>query len=360
LDVWFDKHLKSGADWDDALEEQIRSNDHMVIVLSETSAASDNVKNEMRFAMDLGKRIHPILYKPCSVPLSMRRMHYIDFTNMDYDLAVKRLVDDINGEPMKEGSTSASHGKKKKHIWKPIVLSIIGAMAIGIGVWKLWPSNDQSPEEVVKTATNEKEELIEPGLNEGQNPEEAITPPPAISINTNWDTRKYKSKYDRSKISQEMKEPEVWQMVFNDKDHLFEGLLYYLERYGRDGLNTRFALQLFMEQFDKFGYVMYEDSKSSEGPFFKPYIVPEISGNELRMKVGIVDRTPQFIDIVIGVRDQVSPIYNGIHFIHDDTSLTGDSLDKDQMAVIAAEDLSGKQLMFGGNLWFKIKYRDYK
>ncbi|NNF82525.1 MAG: toll/interleukin-1 receptor domain-containing protein [Flavobacteriaceae bacterium] len=160
IDVWFDYHLLSGEDWDDALEDQIKACDHMIIVLSETSAASDNVKNEMRFALDHGKHIHPILYEPCSVPLSMRRMHYIDFVKMGYDTGVSRLVTDIKKRAgMKvEIKKKPTRGKKKKTIIA--VIGVIVLVAAAILSWQFWPDSngiDKNPP-VVTTVNWDKVE----------------------------------------------------------------------------------------------------------------------------------------------------------------------------------------------------------
>lgn len=484
VDVWFDKHLKSGADWDDALEEQIRSNDHMVIVLSETSAASDNVKNEMRFALDHGKRIHPILYKPCSVPLSMRRMHYVDFTSIEYEDAVRMLVSDINGEPMKEGGTLKTF--KKKSPWKPIVFGILGALAIGIGVWQLWPSVDnelETTDPIIKTETQEPianiddsgwrkimnstdpydysnyvkaygddERHMNDAINKLQdlfkdegsiilrredistqftklifkdnsgnyfynkNLDDANNDWPVrgdmlvaqkqmsvldpktsdvygrvmlmpgdfvqyvevmvenssdvmirfyfnkevIPLDPNWDTRVYKSKYNRSKIPQDMKENDVWNMVSKDKENLFEGLLYYFERYGNDSQYRDIAWNLIIKQFDKEGYAMYEEPSTGEGPFFKPYMFLDHDGDNYLIVTKLTDRQPKFGDFVIGTRNRATLIYDGIFGVHETSEMIG-SLAKDQMAMIIVEDLSQNEIIKGrgNNLYFKIKYRDY-
>lgn len=166
LTVWFDINLVSGQDWDDALEEQIKGSDHMIIVLSKTSVASDNVKNEMRFAMDHGKQIHPILIEECSVPLSMRRMHYIDFLNLDYDQAINKLVDDINSysadpnaKPIvakqEVENNSIPQPNKLGNIKTPILALLI--LAIGsLLAWQFWPLESKDIDVIVPEAPYQK------------------------------------------------------------------------------------------------------------------------------------------------------------------------------------------------------------
>ena len=94
-DVWFDKNIRTGEQWDNTLEEQIKTADVFVIVMSKTSVASNNVKDEMSYAKSLGKIILPILIEPCEVPMRLARHQFIDFTQ-DFNWAVSKLLEDID------------------------------------------------------------------------------------------------------------------------------------------------------------------------------------------------------------------------------------------------------------------------
>jgi|GEM_PF-7109839 len=129
VNAWYDRELLSGEEWDDALEKQIIANDHLIIVLSESSVASDNVKNEMRYALDLGKDIHPVLIEECSVPLSMRRMHYIDFQALGYNNGIKQLMEDIKNKQAqrkKEGASKKKGGRSKSKLFLLVLLLAAG------------------------------------------------------------------------------------------------------------------------------------------------------------------------------------------------------------------------------------------
>lgn len=97
IDVWFDKHLRTGGDWDDRLEEEINKADHMIIIWSKRSVKSENVKNEISFAKRSNTTFHPIKIEECETPISMARQHYRDFIR-DFDNGVIRLVEDLNYE----------------------------------------------------------------------------------------------------------------------------------------------------------------------------------------------------------------------------------------------------------------------
>lgn len=96
FDIWFDKNIKSGSDWDDTIEEQLKLADAIVLVLSKTSVASDNVKDEMSYAMELQTPIIPIKIEECSVPMRMARKQHIDFTRLGQDAGFEKLVRDLN------------------------------------------------------------------------------------------------------------------------------------------------------------------------------------------------------------------------------------------------------------------------
>ncbi len=96
LIVWYDKHIKSGHDWDDVLEKEILQADYMILVLSKTSVKSKNVKDELSFAEQHGVAVHPIRIEECHLPLRMSRMQFVEFS--DYDTGISRLLKDLEWE----------------------------------------------------------------------------------------------------------------------------------------------------------------------------------------------------------------------------------------------------------------------
>jgi hypothetical protein len=96
FDVWFDKNIRTGNEWDNTIEREIKNADAMVLILSDTSVQSDNVKDEMSYAMQLSKNVIPIKIEECDVPMRLARKQFIDFTQTGLDKGVNRLVDDIS------------------------------------------------------------------------------------------------------------------------------------------------------------------------------------------------------------------------------------------------------------------------
>jgi len=96
LNVWLDQlDILPGEPYDIAIEKALKQSDCMLIVLSTTSTASENVLNEIDYAKNRGKRIIPLLINDCEVPLSLVRKQRIDFTK-DYNTAFQQLVKTLN------------------------------------------------------------------------------------------------------------------------------------------------------------------------------------------------------------------------------------------------------------------------
>jgi hypothetical protein len=98
VDLWLDQlDIPGGVQWDRAIEEALASCSGVLVILSPSSVASPNVMDEVSFALERSKRVFPIVYRDCTVPLRLARIQRIDFTR-DYGEAVERLLKDL-GNP---------------------------------------------------------------------------------------------------------------------------------------------------------------------------------------------------------------------------------------------------------------------
>ncbi len=88
--VWLDQlDIPTGARWDNELEKALEECEIFMLILTPAAIGSENVKDEIGYAIDNNKRILPILLENCNVPLRLRRFQYVDFTTMSYDEGVK-------------------------------------------------------------------------------------------------------------------------------------------------------------------------------------------------------------------------------------------------------------------------------
>ena len=87
--VWIDQlDIEPGTPWDRAVEEALTNSPRMLVILSPVSVNSDNVRDEVSFALSRQKRVIPVLYRDCEVPFRLARLQHIDF-RPDYGRALK-------------------------------------------------------------------------------------------------------------------------------------------------------------------------------------------------------------------------------------------------------------------------------
>ncbi|MDB5499855.1 MAG: hypothetical protein JWP28_3886 [Phenylobacterium sp.] len=92
VSVWVDQYdIRPSQHWDRAVETAVRGCQGMIVILSPRSTASPNVADEVSVAIDGGKEVIPILIEPCTLPLRMTRMQFID-ASKDRDGAVRRCL----------------------------------------------------------------------------------------------------------------------------------------------------------------------------------------------------------------------------------------------------------------------------
>jgi hypothetical protein len=93
--VWVDQlDIRPSEHWDRAVERAVRDCRGLVVILSPHSAASDNVADEISFAIDSGKPILPVMIERCTPPLRITRMHMIDAT-INYEGALQQCLAEI-------------------------------------------------------------------------------------------------------------------------------------------------------------------------------------------------------------------------------------------------------------------------
>jgi hypothetical protein len=104
-DIWLDQlDIKSGSRWDLSVETALKDSSKLLIILSPASVSSNNVMDEVSFALEEGKTVIPILFKSCEIPFRLRRLQHADFTK-NYDEALANVLQALN-----LGKTNAIHG----------------------------------------------------------------------------------------------------------------------------------------------------------------------------------------------------------------------------------------------------------
>jgi hypothetical protein len=158
--VWLDQlDIQPGRPWDNAIEDALMGAPQMLIVLSPSSAKSDNVRNEISFALDQGKIIVPVLYKDCVVPLRLQRSQRIDF-RADYATGLAHLLEHLRvAQPDPAVLQRAAEGDAQRQ-----------------AAWQAREVEAQRLRDL--TAAQEREDAMRiPAAQEQPHPQSAYTPP---------------------------------------------------------------------------------------------------------------------------------------------------------------------------------------
>jgi hypothetical protein len=176
-DVWVDQlDIKAGARWDSSVEQALRQAIRVLVVLSPKAVSSQNVLDEVSFALDEGKAIVPVLVEQCSVPLRLRRLHYIDFTR-DYGTGLERLLPalGVSRQPEIASSSPPATPPETLHSSGPapsmpstrasapnwplragIAMAAVAILAVAL--WSLWPDKAAEAGAETQAATSVREE----------------------------------------------------------------------------------------------------------------------------------------------------------------------------------------------------------
>ncbi len=102
--TWLDQRdIPAGQRWDNAIQKALRECEFFLVVLSPASVASENVLDEVAYAMGKKKPVFPVLAQECDIPYRLARVQYVDFRH-DYGLGLDNLIEDLTraGVPILE------------------------------------------------------------------------------------------------------------------------------------------------------------------------------------------------------------------------------------------------------------------
>ncbi len=93
--IWLDQlDIPTGMRWDAEVEKALKGSENLLVILSPRSVVSNNVLDEISFALDENKIIIPVLMEECIIPFRIRRMQHIDFSKnytAGFNLLLKAL-----------------------------------------------------------------------------------------------------------------------------------------------------------------------------------------------------------------------------------------------------------------------------
>jgi len=159
-DVWYDlTDLEGGDRWSVEISNAIKACDAFIIVVSPRSMDSNWVEKEFLYASNRKKRIVPILFEACDLPLWLLDIHYIDVQGKNYETNFPYILEALKEEPgAKDGAPQVITAIKNKLDARWLaggpILIIALILALAFGLPKLLPGPVPTP---ITTATQTPE-----------------------------------------------------------------------------------------------------------------------------------------------------------------------------------------------------------
>lgn len=84
IPIWIDQHLIEGSDdWMDEINAALKACSAVLLCASPDALASRYVKMEYRYAFNNGKRLYPLLLRPCDLPAELQVIHHYTAAQID-------------------------------------------------------------------------------------------------------------------------------------------------------------------------------------------------------------------------------------------------------------------------------------
>lgn len=139
FEVWYDvSRLRGGARWRTEIQNAIKNSQFVVVVLSPDSVESEWVEREFLFSSNLKRKIIPLLYRPCELPLNYLNLNYIDVQGENYQRNFGALLDALTGDSTNRSLPPNGKPSMPSIPWRTasigLMIAILGVAAILIAV----------------------------------------------------------------------------------------------------------------------------------------------------------------------------------------------------------------------------------
>lgn len=176
-DVWIDQEdIRAGSEWDLEIEKALETCDVLLFMETTSSVKSDNVLDEVYYALEQRKKVIPLIVVDSKTPYRLQRLQHIDFTT-NYEKGLAQLVKELKSEMPSIAVDEISYPPISKapkpfikKYGKLILLVSLIVAAISIAIIFMAKSNNNKPlQNEVAVNTNDSVTSKQPATNELQN-----------------------------------------------------------------------------------------------------------------------------------------------------------------------------------------------
>ena len=97
VDLWLDRDIRPGTNWDRSVEDALGRCRTMLVLMSPAAAASESVRDEWSYFLEQRRDVHPFVYQACDMPLRLRRRQYATSSG-DLLNDIARVVNMLSGQ----------------------------------------------------------------------------------------------------------------------------------------------------------------------------------------------------------------------------------------------------------------------
>ncbi|MCY7422223.1 MAG: toll/interleukin-1 receptor domain-containing protein [Chitinophagaceae bacterium] len=164
FDVWIDQvDIRAGSEWDIEIEKALETCDCLLFIETEKSVTSNNVLDEVYYAIEQRKKVIPLILVDSKTPFRLQRIQHINFTK-DYQSGLALLINELQNNNTavtyqpEEKQTLAKAGKPFLIKYAAVVTAIICLLILTVGALIYSAKNKKSLPNVVSQAESKKVE----------------------------------------------------------------------------------------------------------------------------------------------------------------------------------------------------------
>ena len=162
-EVWWDLHVRGGAQFSKVIEEALKAADAVVVLWSAHSIESAWVRGEAAAGRDSG-RLVPVTIDGTKAPLGFRQFQTIDLSSWKgrgKSPQLANLLADIESMGKRPAATTTAPEQASERPstfrldWRLIGVAVAVILAVGVALWRPWAARQTAPSVVVNPAASD-------------------------------------------------------------------------------------------------------------------------------------------------------------------------------------------------------------